>query len=177
MIIGAAGGHEVLASLAYDADQIDAIELNPATHELVTGEYADFSGRFFEQPGVNYINADGRAYLARSDDSYDLIWYPAPDSYAASNVAASGAFVLSESYLYTSETITETLDHLSPDGILAAQFGELDLRRARQPHDALRRHGAPRARPRRVSTTRRATSSWRAPLTRFTPPCATRRCS
>ena len=125
MIIGAAGGHEVLASLAYDADQIDAIELNPATHELVTEKYADFSGRFFDQPGVSYVNADGRAYLARSDDSYDLIWYPAPDSYAASNVAASGAFVLSESYLYTSETITETLEHLSTDGILAAQFGEL----------------------------------------------------
>ncbi len=125
MIIGAAGGHEVLASLAYDADQIDAIELNPATHDLVTGKYAEFSGRFFEQPGVSYIKDDGRAYLARSDDSYDLIWYPAPDSYAASNVAASGAFVLSESYLYTSETIDETLDHLSPTGILAAQFGEL----------------------------------------------------
>ena len=126
MIIGAAGGHEVLASLAFGADRIDAVEINPATYDLVTGEYADFSGRFFEQPGVNYVNDDGRSYLARSDDTYDLIWYPAPDSYAASNVAASGAFVLSESYLYTTETVKETLDHLSADGILAAQFGELN---------------------------------------------------
>ena len=108
-------------------DRIDAVELNPAIHELVTGEYADFGGRFFDQPGVNYVNADGRAYLARSDDSYDLVWYPAPDSYAASNVATSGAFVLSESYLYTTEAITATLDHLAPDGILAAQFGELNF--------------------------------------------------
>lgn len=126
MIIGAAGGHEVLASLAYDASRIDAVELNPATHQLVTGEYAEFAGRFFEHHGVNYVHADGRAYLARSDDIYDIIWYPAPDSYAASNVAAAGAFVLSESYVYTSETITETIEHLSPDGILAAQFGELN---------------------------------------------------
>lgn len=130
MIIGAAGGHEVLAALEYDAGLIDAVELNPAIHELVTGEYADFGGRFFEQPGVNYLHDDGRSFLARSKDNYDLIWYPAPDSYAASNIAAAGAFVLSESYLYTSETITETLEHLSPDGVLAAQFGELnyDLR-------------------------------------------------
>ncbi len=65
LIIGAAGGHEVLASLDYEAERIDAVELNPAIHELVTGEYADFAGRFFEQPGVNYVNADGRSYLAR----------------------------------------------------------------------------------------------------------------
>ena len=80
-------GHEVLASLAFGADRIDAVELNPATHDLVTDEFADFDGRFSEQPGVNYVNGDGRSFLARSDDSYDLIWYPAPDSYAATNAA------------------------------------------------------------------------------------------
>ena len=126
MIIGAAGGHEVLVSLDRGVPEIDAVELNPATHDLVTGEYADFSGRFFEQPAVNYVTADGRSYLEQSEGDYDLVWYPAPDSYAASSVAASGAFVLSESYLYTSETIEETLDHLSENGILAAQFGELN---------------------------------------------------
>ena len=152
LIIGAAGGHEVLASLAYDADRIDAVELNPATHALVTGEYADFAGRFFEQPGVSYVNADGRAYLARSDDSYDLIWYPAPDSYAASNVATSGAFVLSESYLYTTEAIAETLDHLSPDGILAAQFGELNFERGRTARPGTSERSARRSRQRASMT-------------------------
>ena len=124
MIIGAAGGHEILASLYYEAGQIDAIELNPVTHELVTDVYADYNGHLADQPEVNYENGDGRSYLARSGDEYDLVWYPAPDSYAASNAATAGAFVLSESYLYTSDAIEETLDHLTDDGILAAQFGE-----------------------------------------------------
>ena len=127
LIIGAAGGHEVLTALAYEVSRIDAVELNPATHALVTGRYAEFAGHFFDQPGVDYVTADGRSYLARSDDRYELIWYPAPDSYAASNVATSGAFVLSESYLYTREAVSETLDHLSAGGILAAQFGELNF--------------------------------------------------
>jgi hypothetical protein len=126
MIIGAAGGHEILASLYFEANQIDAIELNPATHELVTDTYEEYAGNLADQPGVNYVNGDGRSYLARSDDEYDLIWYPAPDSYAATNAAHAGAFVLSESYLYTTETITETYEHLAPNGILAAQFGEVD---------------------------------------------------
>jgi hypothetical protein len=127
MIIGAAGGHEVLASLHFQADKIDAIELNPLTYKLVTDVYADFDGHLADHPGVNYRTGDGRSFLARSDKSYQLIWYPAPDSYSATNAATAGAFVLSESYLYTTETVRESLDHLTEDGIVATQFGELDF--------------------------------------------------
>ena len=126
MIIGAAGGHEILASLYYEAQNIDAIELNPLTHDLVTDRYADYGGNVADQPGVNYVNGDGRSFLARSDEAYELIWYPAPDSYSASNAATAGAFVLSESYLYTTETIEESLEHLTDDGIIATQFGEIN---------------------------------------------------
>ena len=81
-------------------------------------------------PGVTIHQGDGRSYIFRSDDRYNLVWYVAPDSYAASNAASSGAFVLSESYLYTSEMIQETLRHLSDDGLMVVQFGELDYRTA-----------------------------------------------
>jgi spermidine synthase len=126
LIIGAAGGNEVLTSLYFDAEEIDAVELNPVTYSLVTDEFADYAGRLAEHPKVNYVNDEGRSYLARSDDDYDVVWYPATDSYAASNAANAGAFVLSESYLYTSDAIEESFEHLRPDGILAAQFGEFD---------------------------------------------------
>ncbi len=126
LIIGAAGGHEVLASLYFDAGHIDAVELNPVTYDLMTNELADYSGNLADNPKVDYINGEGRTYLRRSDDEYNLIWFPAPDSYSATNAATSGAFVLSESYLYTTETIVESFEHLSPDGVIAAQFGEVD---------------------------------------------------
>jgi spermidine synthase len=127
MIIGAAGGHEILASLYFDAENIDAIELNPLTYDLVTDRFADYGGHVAEQPGVNYVNGDGRSFLARSPNEYELIWYPAPDSYSAANAATAGAFVLSESYLYTTETIEESLEHLTDDGIIATQFGEINF--------------------------------------------------
>jgi hypothetical protein len=126
MIIGAAGGHEILASKYYGASKVDAIELNPATYDLVTKDYADYDGHIAEQPGVNYVNGDGRSFLARTHAHYDLVWYPAPDSYSATNASTAGAFVLSESYLYTTEAIRDSLEHLDPGGILAAQFGEID---------------------------------------------------
>ncbi len=128
MIIGAAGGHEILSSLYYDVGKIDAIELNPVTYDLVKDRFADYSGHLADNPRVNYVRGDGRSFLARSHNDYDLIWYPAPDSYSAANASTAGAFVLSESYLYTSNTISESLDHLGPGGIVAAQFGEVNFK-------------------------------------------------
>lgn len=125
LIIGAAGGNEVLASLYYGAAHIDAVELNPVTYDLVTDRYADFSGRLAENPKVSYVNGEGRSYLARQDKKYDLIWYPAPDSYSA-NAAAAGAFVLSESYLYTTDAMLESFDHLADGGIIAWHYGEFN---------------------------------------------------
>ncbi len=125
LIIGSAGGNEILASLHFDAPHIEAVELNPVTVSLLTDHFADWTGHLPDRPEVDLHQGDGRTYLARSDDSYDLIWYVAPDSYAANNAASSGAFVLSESYLYTSEMITESLEHLTDDGVMVVQFGEL----------------------------------------------------
>jgi hypothetical protein len=127
MIIGAAGGNEILASLRFKAGHIDAIELNPVTYRLVTDKYEDYAGHLNDIPNVNYVNGDGRSYLARSDKTYDLVWFPATDSYAASNAATAGAYVLSESYLYTSDAIVDSLERTGQDGILASQFGEFSF--------------------------------------------------
>lgn len=128
-IIGAAGGHEVLASLYFHAGHVNAVELNPTTYKLVTQTFANFDGHLAQNPKVTYIFGDGRSYLARTNQKSDLIWYPAPDSYSATNAATASAFVLSESYLYTTQAIIATIQHLAPGGILAAQFGEVDYRK------------------------------------------------
>ncbi len=124
LIIGAAGGNEVLASLHFGAGHVDAVELNPVTHSLVDDRFADYAGHLAQRPEVSWRQGDGRSFLGRTDNRYEMIWYPAPDSYAATNAATSGAFVLSESYLYTVEAIQDSLEHLRSDGVLVAQFGE-----------------------------------------------------
>ena len=151
LIIGAAGGHEMLVSLYFRASSVEGIELNPVTHGAITGPFADYTGRFAERPNVQYINAEGRSYLARQTDDkkYDIIYFVAPDSYAAMNAATAGAFVMAESYLYTVEAIDEALEHLADDGVLCMQFGEFDYERrpnrtARYlvtAREALKRHG------------------------------------
>jgi hypothetical protein len=92
---------------------------------LLRTRYKDFTGRFVDDPRVHLVNAEGRAFFEGTTDRSDLIWFVAPDSYAAMNAAMSGAFVLSESYLYTAEMIESAFAHLSPGGVVCAQFGEI----------------------------------------------------
>ena len=126
-IIGAAGGNEILASLFFRAAHVTAVELNPVTVSLLTTHMADYSGRLAEHPQVTLVNGEGRSFLRSQGATYDLIWFVAPDSYAAMNAATSGAFVLSESYLYTREMILDSLAHLADDGVICAQFGEVEF--------------------------------------------------
>ncbi len=140
LIIGAAGGNEIQGALHFGARSVTAVELNPVTISLLTEHFADYTGRVAFDPRVELVNAEGRSFLERSDEKWDLIWLTAPDSYAAMNAASSGAFVLSESYLYTREMIDIALDHLEPGGVLCNQFGELYL------------HSHPTRTPRLVAT-------------------------
>jgi hypothetical protein len=103
---------------------VTGIELNPVTISLHTTYFADFDGHLATNPKVTFVNAEGRSFLGRDPTSYDLIWFVAPDSYASMNAATSGAFVLSESYLYTAEMIRESLAHLNDEGLVCVQFGE-----------------------------------------------------
>jgi hypothetical protein len=127
LIIGAAGGNEIQAALTYGVGHVDAVELNPVTVGLLENEFADYAGNLTTRDDVDYIQGDGRTFLARTDNEYDMIWFVAPDTYAASNAATSGAFVLSESYLYTEEMIAEAYEHLTPDGMVVTQFGDFDF--------------------------------------------------
>jgi spermidine synthase len=136
LIIGAAGGHEILASLYFDAGHITAVELNPVTVSLLEEHFADYTGHIADHEKVTLINAEGRSFVERDLGGYDLIWLVAPDSYAAMNAASSGAFVLSESYLYTVEMIEEAMRHLKKGGVLCLQTGDLAF--ATKPNRAAR---------------------------------------
>src|SRR5262249_8891055 len=69
------------------------------------------------------VNDEGRSYVRRSSQQYDLI----QQVHNVSPVAiATGALNLSESYLLTKEAFQEYWDHLKPGGMLAInRFGIL----------------------------------------------------
>jgi hypothetical protein len=78
--------------------------------------FGEFTGKPYSQPNVHLHIDEGRNFISRSKDKYDIIQIPLVDTWAAT---ASGAFSLSENNLYTIEAFAEYFDHLAPGGILA----------------------------------------------------------
>ncbi len=115
-IIGTGGGLDVADALAYQAHSVFGIELNSYTYRVAKEIYADWNGHLMADPRVNSINAEGRSAIRASNRQFDLIQVIAIDTFAALN---SGAYVLSENYLYTVEAFHDYFAHLKPGGLLA----------------------------------------------------------
>jgi hypothetical protein len=116
LIIGSGGGMDVLSALKFGNRRITAVEINPVIAGLVTGRYADFIGRIFDDPRVTLHVREGRNFAAGSPDRYDVITITMIDSWAG---AAAGAYMFSENTLYTYEAISDYYRHLKDDGILS----------------------------------------------------------
>lgn len=115
VIIGSAGGYEVLCALSHGFKQIVAIEMDPVICELLKNEYADYTGRIFHLPQVNLIADEGRSVLKRLRRKFDVIQMV--NSHNADSLL-SGALSISETYIYTVESFKDYWEHLQPDGLV-----------------------------------------------------------
>jgi spermidine synthase len=115
-VIGVGGGIDVVNALGYGAKSVIAAEINPATYDIVTRRYADYNGHFAQDPRVKIINEEGRNMLRHEMRDFDVIQIIGIDTFAA---LSSGAYVLSENYLYTVESFQTFFKHLRKDGILS----------------------------------------------------------
>jgi len=115
LIIGPGGGSGVMVALNEGAGRVTAVEINPLICRVVTKVYPEYINNLYARPEVKLVNAEGRSYMARSPEKYDVIEITLVDTFAA---LSSGAYSLSENYLYTVEAFADALDHLKPDGVL-----------------------------------------------------------
>jgi hypothetical protein len=110
LIIGAGSGNDVAIALRAGAQHVDAVEIDPQLQELGRQLHPDHP---YQDPRVTAIVDDGRAFLERTDRTYDLILFALPDSLTL--VSGQSSLRL-ESYLFTREAITSAADHLAPGG-------------------------------------------------------------
>lgn len=115
LIIGAAGGQETKAALAYGAGHIDAVEMVGTVVDLVNGPYSDYIGGIYQDPRVNLVQGEGRSFLRSTDKLYDIIQI---FSNHTSSSAASASSAVGTSFLQTAEAYQEYFSHLKEDGVL-----------------------------------------------------------
>lgn len=116
LIIGPGGGRDVLHALAAGARRVTGVEINPIIAEtIMRGRFAKESGRLYFDPRVRIVVDDGRSFVRRSDERFDVLQASLVDTFAAT---AAGAFALSENSLYTLEAFDDYFDHLTERGVL-----------------------------------------------------------
>ena len=113
LIIGAGTGNDVAVALDEGARSVDAVEIDPVLHDLGVERHPD---RPYQDPRVTSTIEDGRAFLHRADERYDLILFALPDS--LTGLTGQSALRL-ESFLLTRDALEETRDRLEPGGIFA----------------------------------------------------------
>ena len=126
LAIGSGGGPEVLSALTHGAPSVTAVEINPIINDLVRGAMREWVGGLFDDPRVRLVTDEGRSFVRRSRETYDVIL----SAYTISNAAvSSGALGLSENYLLTVEAFEDYVEHLSARGMIYFVRPEFQLPR------------------------------------------------
>ncbi len=116
LIIGPGGGWDVSRALASGSKDITGVEINPIIANTIMRErFADISKRLYLRPEIRIVVEDGRSFVRRSTEKYQVLQATLVDTWAST---AAGAFALSENNLYTTEAFYDYLSHLTDDGIL-----------------------------------------------------------
>ena len=113
--IGTGGGRDVLLLLKVGVKNITAVEVNKDAVDIVK-DYADFNGGLYDNyPGVTVKSEEGRNFLKHSSDKYDIIFLSIPISKTGNSL---NNYALNENTLFTTESILDYDDHLTPEGQL-----------------------------------------------------------
>lgn len=126
LAIGPGGGEDVLLALLSGSKDVTAVEINPGAVQAVR-YFGSYAGNLYDQPQVRVVVDEGRSFLRRSGEQYDVIYL----AKAVTLAAEQTGLALAENYLYTVDAFDDYLEHLAPDGRLALILhDQYDLTRA-----------------------------------------------
>jgi hypothetical protein len=117
LIIGPGGGWDVARALASGSHDVTGVEINPIIATTIMRQrFPALSHNLYGRPDVHLVVEDGRSFVRRSTDRYQVVQATLVDTWAST---AAGAFALSENNLYTVDAVRDYLQHLTGDGVVA----------------------------------------------------------
>jgi len=120
LVIEAGTGMDVLFALAGGAGQVTAVEENGLVNEIVEKQYGAFTGGLYQDPRVSVTTQSGRVFARQGsraswEERYDVAVVALTDPHRP---VTSGAYSLTEDYVYTVEAFGDYLNTLEDDGLL-----------------------------------------------------------
>ncbi len=111
LILGARGGLDVLVALATGAADVTAVEPNEIAVDTVR------HAGVLDDAGVHFVSEESRAFVRRSEQTFDVIQLPLTAPYRP---VTSGAYSLAEDYDLTAEGFLDILRRMAEDGLFVA---------------------------------------------------------
>ena len=144
LVIGPGGGRDLASALVFGASRVAGVEINPIiADDVMRDRFREFSGGIYTNPRVRITVDDGRSFVRRTPERYDVIQASLVDTWAAT---AAGAYTLTENSLYTVDAFGDYLDHLTDGGVLTITRWVADgLRLVSLAQEACARRGWPAA--------------------------------
>ena len=112
LVIGSGGGRDVVAALVSGSKDVTSVEINPIIYDTVKS-YGERAGNVYSHQYVSSHVDEGRSFITRSSDKYDIIYVPFVDTWAS---VSSGGLSVSENFLYTVQGFQQYYDHLTDRG-------------------------------------------------------------
>lgn len=113
-VIGSGGGIQVAEARARGAKRVLAIDINQLITDWIEDDSGDLHGGLFGPP-VELVTGEGRHELRARGERFDVVVMHAIDTWSAT---ASGAYALSENFLYTKEAIQDFYACLRSGGVM-----------------------------------------------------------
>ena len=84
LVIGPGGGRDLVSALVFGAGHVDGVEINPIiANDVMRGQFREYSGGIYTHPRVRIVIDDGRSFVRRTPDHYDVIQASLVDTWAA----------------------------------------------------------------------------------------------
>ncbi len=118
-VLQAGAGSSVGQALLLGASKVTAVEVNDQIVNLVSEQLGDFSGNIYNRPDVNIVVAEGRTFLHRYREKFDIITM----TLGGGDAGGAGLSSLNETHLYTVEAISRAMQRLNDNGLLSINLG------------------------------------------------------
>jgi len=136
--IGPGGGMDFLLGSLAGFKKMEGVEISASLVRMVE-RHKDLNGDVYHRPGVSVAVDDGRSYVRRSREKYNLIVSSLTQTATTGNVGVA----LVESYIHTREAFADYYDHLTAEGryALVTQSEYLILRAALTAIEVMKERG------------------------------------
>ncbi|MBA4388931.1 MAG: hypothetical protein C0404_13190 [Verrucomicrobia bacterium] len=110
LIIGAGTGNDLAAALASRVEHVDAVEIDPVIARFGKDLHP---ARPYSDPRVTLIVDDGRSFMTKTKNKYDIIIFALTDSLVKTSPMAQ---LRLENYLFTRESVSRAYSMLNDNG-------------------------------------------------------------